>query len=527
MFRTTDTLLPVMTTDFLVIGSGVAGLRAAIELSQHGKVMVLTKAEATAGSTGYAQGGIAVALSDEDEITFHYEDTIAAGAGLCHEEAVRVLVEEGPERILEMISWGTEFDREGTKLAFTMEAAHRKRRIVHSQGDSTGKEVERSLLSHVKTLKNVRKMDFHYTIDLFVHDGVCFGVYLLDEKGGKISAVAAKATILATGGSGYIYQQTSNPTVSTGDGIAMAYRCGAQLVDMEFVQFHPTTLYLPGAPFFLLSEAMRGEGGRLRNIYKDEFIHKYHPEKELAPRDIVSRAIVSEMVDTHSRHVYLDLTHLDPVFVRKRFPQIYSKCLSYGVDVTRDLIPVSPAAHYIMGGIETGLDGGTTIPGLYAAGEVACAGVHGANRLASNSLLEGVVFGARSGKAAAGYARKVKRLPDQIPNPFLNKPVHGREKVAEVEEARGSLRKLMWDRVGIIRCGESLTDALDVLKDLDPFMIPFYTNRQGLELQNMITVGTLITRAALIREESVGAHYRTDFPHRVESTQRHVRLGTS
>ncbi|OIP64384.1 MAG: L-aspartate oxidase [Nitrospirae bacterium CG_4_9_14_3_um_filter_53_35] len=519
--------LPVKSTDFLVIGSGVAGLRAAIELSRHGKVLVLTKDEATAGSTGFAQGGIAVVLSDEDEITFHFDDTIRAGAGLCDEEAVRVLVEEGPERILELISWGTEFDREGTKLAFTQEAAHSKRRIVHAQGDSTGKEVERSLLFYVRTLKDVQKLDFHYTIDLIIQDGVCLGVYLLDEEGKKISAVTAKATILATGGSGFLYQQTSNPPVSTGDGMAMAYRAGADLVDMEFVQFHPTTLYLPGAPFFLLSEAMRGEGARLLNIYGQEFTHKYHPEKDLAPRDIVSRAIVSEMVETHSLHVYLDLTHLNPDFIRKRFPRICSTCLSYGIDVTRHRIPVSPAAHYMMGGIRTDLNGATNIPGLYAAGEAACTGVHGANRLASNSLLEGVVFGARAGSAAAHYSRKIKKLPERVLNPFLEKPVAGEDQIAEVDEVRGILRKLLWDRVGIIRCGKSLSEAMAMLQEWKPFMERIYRHRKGLELQNMITVATLITQAALMRKESVGAHYRTDCPHKSETGPRHIVLRKS
>jgi L-aspartate oxidase len=513
--------LPATSTDFLVIGSGVAGLLAAIELSHHGKVLVLTKAEATAGSSGYAQGGIAVALSDDDKITFHFDDTIAAGAGLCNEEAVQVLVEEGPDRILELISWGAEFDREGSKLAFTREAAHSKRRIVHAHGDSTGKEVMRALLARVKALPNVRKLDFHYTIDLLVQDSICFGVYLLDEKRREISAITAKATVLATGGAGYLYQQTSNPSVATGDGMAMAYRCGAELTDMEFMQFHPTTLYLPGAPFFLLSEAMRGEGARLLNIFGEEFAQKYHPQKELAPRDIVSRAIVSEMVATNSRHVYLDLTHLNPDFVRNRFPQIYSTCLSYGIDITRDRIPVSPAAHYMMGGVRTDLNGATNLPGLFAAGEVTCSGVHGANRLASNSLLEGIVFGARAGKEAAHYASQVRNLPDTITNPYAKAGSYSKKELAEVDELRGILRKLMWDRVGIIRCGESLSEAMNQLQEWEPWLKRIFHHRSGLELQNMITTASLITQAALQRKESVGAHYRTDFPHRARTGKKH------
>ncbi|NOY53636.1 MAG: L-aspartate oxidase [Deltaproteobacteria bacterium] len=513
--------LPVTSTDFLVIGSGVAGLLAAIELSRYGEVLVLTKDEASAGSSGHAQGGIAVVLSDEDEITFHFDDTIAAGAGLCNEEAVRVLVEEGPDHILELIAWGARFDREGSKLAFTREAAHSKRRIVHSHGDSTGKEVVRSLLAHVKTLRNIRKFDYHYTIDLLMHDGACYGVYLLDERKKEISAITAKATVLATGGSGYLYQRTSNPSVATGDGMAMAYRSGAKLVDMEFVQFHPTTLYLPGAPSFLLSEAMRGEGAKLLNIFGRKFVGNYHPERELAPRDIVSRAIVSEMVSTKSFHVYLDLTHLDAAFVRRRFPQIYSTCLSYGIDITRDRIPVSPAAHYMMGGVETDLDGATNLPGLFAAGEVACTGVHGANRLASNSLLEGIVFGTRAGKAAARYGEQIHTLPDRIANPYADRPVAAHESPAELNELRGMLRKLMWDRVGIIRCGKSLSEAVERLQDWTPCLEEIYHEKNGLELQNMITVATLITRAALERRESVGAHYRTDFPEQTTTVKQH------
>lgn len=513
--------LPVTSTDFLVIGSGVAGLPAAIELSHYGRVLVLTKDEATAGSSGHAQGGIAVVLSDNDEITFHFDDTISAGAGLCNEEAVRVLVEEGPERILELIAWGARFDREGAKLAFTREAAHSKRRIVHSHGDSTGKEVVRTLLAHVKTLPNVRKLDFHYTIDLLMHNNACCGVYLLDERKKKISAITAKATVLATGGSGYLYQQTSNPPVATGDGMAMAYRSGAKLVDMEFMQFHPTTLYLPGAPSFLLSEAMRGEGARLLNIFGKEFAGKYHPEKELAPRDIVSRAIVSEMVATHSQHVYLDLTHLEAEFVRRRFPRIYSTCLSYGIDITRDRIPVSPAAHYMMGGVTTDLDGATNLPGLFAAGEVACTGVHGANRLASNSLLEGIVFGTRAGKAAACYGERIQTLPDRIDNPYADRPAATLKSQAEADKLRGMLRKLMWDRVGIIRCGKSLSEALKQLKEWGPCLTEIYPEKSGLELQNMLTIATLITRAALQRQESVGAHYRTDFPGRSATVKQH------
>ncbi|MEW6586749.1 MAG: L-aspartate oxidase, partial [Nitrospirota bacterium] len=391
--------------DFLIIGSGVAGLRAAIELAPHGKVLVVTKDRPAESSTEYAQGGIAVALSDEDEVGIHYEDTLRAGDGLCSEEAVRVLVEEGPERILELISWGAEFDKEGARLDFTMEAAHSRKRVLHAHGDSTGKELERVLLTKVRTFDSVRKYPFAFTESLIIKDGVCYGVRSV--MGGEVRSLYAKATVLATGGAGQVFLRTTNPAVSTGDGMAIAFRAGAVVEDMEFVQFHPTALFAPSAPQFLLSEAMRGEGAILRNIHKERFMKDYHRDAELAPRDIVSRAIISQMTRTKSAHVYLDLTHLNPDFIKRRFPRIYATCLQYDVDITRELVPVSPAAHYVMGGIKTDVYGATSIKGLFAAGEVACTGVHGANRLASNSLLEGLVYGARAGITAAGYGSEI------------------------------------------------------------------------------------------------------------------------
>lgn len=506
--------------DFLVIGSGVAGLRAAIELAPHGNVLVVTKDIPKESSTEYAQGGIAVALSDEDRVGIHLEDTLKAGDGLCREDAVRVLVEEGPERITELISWGAEFDREGTKLAFTIEAAHSKKRILHAHGDSTGRELERVLLKKVRTFQTVKKHPFAYTLDLIVRDGRCLGVYVLLD--GKIAAIFAKSTILATGGAGQIYERTTNPLVATGDGMAIAFRAGAVLEDMEFVQFHPTSLYVPGAPNFLLSEAMRGEGAILRNINSEPFMKNYHPMAELAQRDIVSRSIISEMVRTKSDHVYLDLTHLDKDFVKKRFPRINATCRIYKIDITEDLIPVSPAAHYFMGGVRTDLSGATNIKGLYAAGEVACTGVHGANRLASNSLLEGLVFGARTGRAAA-------ECKLQIEDYGINKDkINPKSKIQnpnfDVEEIRASLRRLMWERVGIIRCGESLNDAKKRLSEWRYILEMDFNNRQGLELKNMLTVASMITETALERKESVGAHYRSDCPQRGEDWKRHISI---
>lgn len=506
------------TVDFLVIGGGVAGLRAAIELAPKGKVVVLTKDEFTESSTGYAQGGIAVALSDEDEVGIHFDDTMKAGAGLCREEAVRILVEEGPRRILELISWGAEFDKEGSKLTFTREAAHSRRRILHSQGDSTGKEIERVLISKALSFPSISRYNFAFTIDLIIEDNRCTGASVL--RGKEIINIYAKAVILATGGAGQLFSRTTNPAIATGDGMAIAYRAGALLTDMEFIQFHPTTLYVPSAPQFLLSEAMRGEGAVLKNIHGKRFMPEYHEMAELAPRDAVSRAIVSEMVKTKTKHVYLDLTHLDKDFIKKRFPRIYATCLQFNIDITKDLIPVSPAAHYIMGGVKTNLEGETTIKGLFAGGEVACTGVHGANRLASNSLLEGLVYGARTGKAAGEFGvqssgvrvpRSLKTLNSQLKTPNF-----------DVEKIRNSLRQLMWDKVGIIRCRESLIAAKTKLREWNHILDIDFLSREELEVKNMLTVANLITDAALLREGSIGAHYRSDFKERGENWHRHI-----
>lgn len=507
-----------ISTDFLVIGSGVAGLRAAIELASHGNVIVVTKDVPTESSTEYAQGGVAVALSDEDEVGIHFEDTIRAGDGLCNEEAVRILVQEGPKRILELIDWGAEFDKNGTKLSFTIEAAHSRRRILHAHGDSTGREIERVLINKVMLLDNVKRIQFCTAVDLIVEENRCLGLYAILENSEKIF-ISSKATIVATGGAGQVYIRTTNPAVATGDGMAMAYRAGAILEDMEFVQFHPTVLFSPIAPQFLLSEALRGEGAILRNVYREPFMKNYHPDGELAPRDIVSRSIISEMVRTGSSHVYLDLTHLDSDYIKNRFPRIFSTCLQYNFDITKDLIPVSPAAHYMMGGIKTDIDGATNIKGLYAAGEVACTGVHGANRLASNSLLEGLVYGYRAGLAASeqkGQKPCAKSLQKKISNMFaLN---------FDLQEVRNSLRRLMWEKVGIIRCGASLNEAMEKLLEWKPILKMDFNMRQGIELKNMLTVGLLITMAALERKGSVGAHYRSDFKERGENWQRHISL---
>lgn len=504
-----------IATDFLIIGGGVAGLRAAIELARSGEVLVVTKDAPSESSSEYAQGGVAVALSDEDEISIHFEDTIKAGDGLCLRKAVGTLVEEGPTRIRELILWGAEFDKEGTKLAFTQEAAHSKRRILHAQGDSTGREIMRVLTDKVRSAGKVSKIDFSFTRDLIVQDGRVTGAVVCQQALRKVLIISARAVILATGGAGQLYMRTTNPTVATGDGMAMAFRAGAALVDMEFVQFHPTALFREGAPQFLLSEAMRGEGGMLKNIHGLRFMDGYHPARELAPRDVVTRAIQAEMTATGADHVYLDMTHLNGDYVIGRFPRIYMTCRELGIDITKEPIPVSPAAHYIMGGVKTDLWGATSLSGLFAAGETACTGVHGANRLASNSLLEGLVYGERAGLAAARYARKPIPGKGNLPPTSSHNRQAGSSPTRSsqaIGTIRASLKKLMWEKVGIVRNKQDLTVALKQLSEWDRMMKNHAPDRNIFEIKNMIITALLITRSALIREGSVGAHFRNDYP---------------
>ncbi|OLD40441.1 MAG: L-aspartate oxidase [Nitrospirae bacterium 13_1_40CM_2_62_10] len=497
--------------DFLVIGSGVAGLRAAIELSRQGRVLMLTKGHPLESSSSYAQGGVAVAMSEEDDVAVHLTDTLTAGHGLCRPEAVRVLVEEGPDRIQELIGWGAQFDKIGGKFAFAKEAAHSRSRILRARGDATGNEMVRVLMAEARRHKEIQRLDHHFTVDLVITDGTCTGALVLDEASRTRTVIPASAVLLTTGGAGQVYARTTNPPSATGDGIAMALRAGAVLEDMEFVQFHPTALYLPSSPPFLLSEAIRGEGGRLRNIKGELFMHRYHAAGPLAPRDIVARAIWSEMASTRSRHVYLDVTHLSATFIKRRFPTIYSTCLRYDIDITEEWIPVSPSAHYLMGGVWTDTSGATSLPGLFAAGEVACSGVHGANRLASNSLLEGLVFGARSALAAISFASQSRRPAppllsardlDAGPLCVLN----------DAEKLRSSLRRLMWGKVGLVRTGDSLAAATAQLSRWERVVARPFSTRRDLEVKNMIGVARCITTAALWRENSVGAHYRADFP---------------
>src|SRR5512133_2580619 len=479
--------------DFLIIGAGIAGLRAAIGLASAGSVLVLAKSELTESATQYAQGGIAAALSDEDEIGLHLQDTLSAGDGVCNVEAAKVLVEEGPARIEELIAWGTEFDRSGSKLAFTREGAHSRNRVLHAHGDSTGREIGRALYLKASALKNVTIMEFELATSLCVHDGVVHGLTVMNDKGEKHDLHAA-AVLLATGGLGQVYRETTNPTVATGDGVAMAYRAGAAISDMELVQFHPTALYIKNAPRFLLSEALRGEGAVLRNMELDRFMPKYHPDlAELAPRDVVARAIAHELeiVNSPNAVVYLDMTHLPAKKIRERFPRIYETCLKYNVDITDEMIPVRPAAHYAMGGVRTDLDGRTNLKGLFAAGEAACTGVHGANRLASNSLLEGLVFGARTAKVMREISRK------QSPKAEASEAAAPSFAPAAGQIAQ-QIREITWRDLGIVRSASGMKHAIAELKKMGESLPP-QTNRAACEIANMHLVATLIARGALAR----------------------------
>ncbi|MBI2689023.1 MAG: L-aspartate oxidase [Acidobacteria bacterium] len=478
--------------DYLVIGAGVAGLRAAISLAAHGKVLVLAKDTLHESASEYAQGGIAAALSDDDEVTLHEQDTLHAGDGLCDPDAVRTLVAEGPHVIEELLAWGAEFDREGGELVFGREGAHSRNRILHAHGDSTGREISRALYRKAASLANVQFLSFAAVTDLLMADGEVRGAVAYDARYKQHHPIFARAVLLATGGLGRVYKETTNPNVATGDGIAMAWRAGAAIRDIEFVQFHPTALHLDNAPRFLLSEALRGDGAYLRNATGERFTD------ELASRDVVSRAIVREIARTGSPHMFLDMTHFAAGVMEQHFPRIYQTCLRYGLDLTKFPAPVHPAAHYAMGGVQTDLNGETTIARLYAAGEVACTGVHGANRLASNSLLEGVVFGAR---AATAMLAKTDCPPEgEIPRA---------EVFPAITEAH--LRSITWDHCGITRNEEGLQTAVRVLRSV-PMERRQNATRETYELRSMRRVGLLIAQAALERRESRGGHYRSDYP---------------
>ncbi len=498
-----------LETDFIVIGSGVAGLRASIELAKSGaKVTVLTKDKASESNTEYAQGGVAVVLSDDDNAELHEEDTLIAGAGLCDVEAVETLVTDGTKYIKQLIEWGIEFDREGGKLAFTQEAAHSRRRILHAHGDSTGKEIVRALIARARQEKTIVLMPFAKTESLIVQNERCVGVRFLDPILRAPREIFARAVILCTGGAGQLYLHTTNPPVATGDGMAMAYFAGAEMADMEFIQFHPTALSLENAPRFLLSEAMRGEGGILRNTQGEHFMARYDERLELAPRDIVSRSIVAEMRRTGTRNVFLDMTAMSEEFLKERFPKIYETCKFYNLNIAKDLLPVSPASHYCMGGIRTDLHGRSTLQGLYAAGEVTCTGVHGANRLASNSLLEGLVFGARAGEAMIKDNSKFKIQDSKFKNP-QSEILNLESGISTAVKKR--VKRVMWERVGILREEDSLKRALQEFEQISQ-------SNLSTSSRNFVTLAKLVATSALWREESRGGHFRTDFPERNDAT---------
>jgi L-aspartate oxidase len=495
-------------TDFVVIGAGVAGLRAAIELASAGRVLVLEKRGAENSSTRNAPTGISAPLSDEDEVSLHLQDTLIAGDGLCHPDAVKTLMEEGPERIEESIAWGRQNNRAGTKLILTSEGPQGRNRILHAQGESTGRQLLQALHAKAQTLKHISIHDCAFPTELETDSERVTGVSLISEKG-LPEQVLCSAVLLATGGMGQIYRNTTNPETATGDGVAMAFRAGAEVSDMEFIQFHPTTLFLKKAPRFLLPETMLGEGAYLRNIEMDRFMAKYHPLAELAPRDVVARAIMHEMEVSHVKdaYVYLDLTHLKTSQIQKHFARIYTVCLQYNVDITEDLIPVRPAAHYAMGGVRTDLHGRTNLSGLYAAGEAAATGVHGANRLPGHALLEGLVYGARAGKAMREELQR-PRSSASAPKKAAsqNGPVD-----AGIEELIGQIQDLMWKDAGIVRTRMGMQEALTKLQALAP-RIAHPRTRRAWEAANLQLAASLVVRAALAREESRGAHYRIDYP---------------
>lgn len=499
--------LPQVETACLVIGAGIAGLFTAIKASDQHPVLMITKKSLYDSNTQYAQGGIAAVLAEDDSPVYHRQDTLMAGAGLCSHQAVDVLVHEGPELVRELMRLGTQFDEENGEIALTKEGAHSRRRILHAHGDATGAEVVRALNEIVKHKEQIEVWNDHFVIDLVTHDGECVGALVQKPDGGRVF-VRSKATILCTGGAGQLYRYTTNPDIATADGIAMAYRAGAEIRDVEFVQFHPTSLCYPGAPRFLISEAVRGEGAVLRNMKGERFMERYHPQLDLAPRDVVARAIVSEMEATNSTFVYLDITHESEEWIRQRFPTIYEFCLKYGLDLTSDWIPVAPAAHYMMGGVKTDLNGETSIKRLFACGEASNTGVHGANRLASNSLSEAIVYGQR-------IVQRIAQLPDWR-GPHTLTVQQGRKDVPvqAVVERRLKLQKIMLRFVGLKRNGQDLQKALDELSRQLPIFQSCLTRREEFEFANMLTTALLTGQAALARQESRGGHYREDFPER-------------
>jgi L-aspartate oxidase len=507
--------------DYIVVGSGIAGLYIALLAMKRGSVLILTKGSIDDCNTKYAQGGIAVAMGKDDSPELHFKDTIAAGAGLSDAEAVRILTAEAADCVADLIKFGVPFDTLNGEITLTREAAHSVSRVMHAGGDATGEHIEVTLSRQVRAAP-IKVLENCLASEVLVQKGRVIGVRALDCNTGSVDEYRCQFLILATGGAGRLFKYTTNSDVVTGDGIALAYEAGAEISDIEFFQFHPTVLRLPGVAPFLISEAVRGEGGILRNVEGHRFMPDYTAKAELATRDIVARSIVYEMKKTHSDRVFLDVTHLPSRLVTTRFPHIYRFCRNHGLDIIKGLIPVAPAAHYLMGGVKVNSWGETSIPGLFAAGETACTGVHGANRLASNSLLESVVFSKRivqrtemttpprhgkkrSGKTISCCLPEREALPKMPP---LNLP---------------NLQSLMWDKVGIIRSGKSLKEAAGILATWES-CLPQPGDRPSYELSNLVLCARLVTETALLREESRGAHFRTDFPRTSPEWQRHIVL---
>jgi L-aspartate oxidase len=522
-------MTPHRRYDFVVLGSGIAGLTFALNVAEKGSVAVVTKKNRAESNTNYAQGGVACVTSDEDTFDLHVRDTLEAGAGLCKEDVVRGIVEDGPERIAELIELGMSFtERENSddhELDLGKEGGHSKRRILHAK-DITGREIESALLTALALHPNVEMFENHAAIDLitrrklgFATNDRCVGVYVLDNFTSRVETIDAGHVLLATGGCGKVYLYTTNPDIATGDGVAMAYRAGVPVANMEFIQFHPTCLFHPKAKSFLISEAVRGEGGILRNAAGKEFMKGVHPLESLAPRDIVARAIDAEIKRTGAECVYLDITHKGRDFLQSRFPAIYAKCLEFGIDMALEPIPVVPGAHYQCGGVVTAPDGRTELPGLWAVGEVACTGLHGANRLASNSLLEALVVAHRASQAV--LKEKMPPLQKDLP-PWESGPAQDPDELVVIYHNWREIRQLMWDYVGIVRTTKRLRRAASRLLRLNEEVRDYYWNYKMtcdlIELRNLVLVASLIVDSALTRRESRGLHFTLDFP-KTDTTQ--------
>lgn len=493
-------------TDCLIIGAGIAGLRAAIEAANHRDITIVCKDTLQNSNTWKAQGGIASVLDKADTFESHIADTLNTGCGICDESVVDLVVRQGPQLIEQLLRWGVEFDMVDGRIAATIEGGHSYPRIAHAHGDETGRIIAEVLIKKTKENQNIKIIENFYTIDLLTEDNRCIGVVGLDKNRG-LQIIWAANTILATGGAGQLYRETTNPEVATGDGLAMAYRAGAMLRDLEFVQFHPTTLYVAGAARALITETLRGEGAVLLDSAGYRFMKDYHEAAELAPRDVVSRAILAQMLKTQSTNVYLDVRHLDKKYFAKRFPLISELCESFDIDVRKDLIPVRPSAHYMVGGVKTDVSAKTSIENLYACGEVASTGLHGANRLGSNSLLEGLVFGKIAGHAVCEHKKK-SRHPK-----IKYRIAHSDRTRLDTADVRNSLQALMWRNVGIMRTAQLLADAQERIKFWQRYVMDkVFDSPVGWECQNMLTVCLLIAQSAGERQESRGVHFRTDFP---------------